>query len=139
VLSVNEYDESYIDACRSKMNEQLAAYEALVATAGDQSFHAAVEAFEPAFFNHLVLVLDNYFVHRSRTLEGKDGNPLNEVRLLCNSILRNDNVLCADKTIRFKPEASVLKLQVGEEIRLDQADFRLIFGAFFAEIEKKYR
>jgi hypothetical protein len=83
--------------------------------------------------------LDNYFVHRSRTLEGKDGKPLNEVRLLCNSILRNDNVLCDHKTIRFKPEASVLKLQVGEEIRLDQADFRLIFGAFFAEIEKKYR
>jgi hypothetical protein len=44
-------------------------------------------------------------------MEGKDGNPLNEVRVLCNSILENKSVLRANKTIKLKPDASVLKLK----------------------------
>ena len=47
---------------------------------------AAVDAFVPRFFNGLVLQLDYSFVHRTRNLEGKDGNPLNEVRVLCSSL-----------------------------------------------------
>jgi hypothetical protein len=58
----------------------------------------------------MVLILDTYFTHRSRTTEGKDSNPLNEVRVLCNSILENKSVLRADKSIKLKPETSVLKL-----------------------------
>jgi hypothetical protein len=61
----------------------------------------------------MVLILDTYFTHRSRTTEGKDGNPLNEVRVLCNSILENKRVLRADKSIKLKPETSVLKLPPG--------------------------
>ena len=72
------------------------------------------EAFAPLFFGNLVVVLDGYFVHRTRAIEGKDGNPLNEVRMLCSSILGHDGVLAADGTIKYKPEASVLGLAVGK-------------------------
>ena len=60
------------------------------------------------------------------------------MRLLCNSILQNDNVPCADKTIKYERENSVLKLEYGDAIRLDQAGFLRIFHAFFAELESKF-
>jgi hypothetical protein len=143
VLSVSKYEKAYVDACRARMEGQLAAYAALISTrsaekGSDPAFGTAVRSFQPVFFDHMVLVLDDYFLHRSRTTEGKDGNPLNEVRMLCNSILHNGNVFSTDKTIKFKPENSVLKLKFGDEVRLDPGEFRRLFEAYFAEIEKKF-
>ena len=51
-----------------------------------QAGKAPSREFEQRFFNDQVLILDNMFVHRLTGIEGKDGNPLNEVRVLCNSI-----------------------------------------------------
>ncbi|HLG12719.1 MAG TPA: hypothetical protein VI876_13250, partial [Dehalococcoidia bacterium] len=94
--------------------------------------------FESTLFNNLVLVLDAFFVHRLRTVEGKDGNPLNEVRVICNSLLNNRNVMTADESIKLSPEKSVLQYQFGEAIKLNEAAFILIFQAFFTEIERKF-
>ena len=75
------------------MEAQLGAYNRLVTAAraktesGSKAFSSAVSAFEPLFFNHLVVVLDGFFVHRIRTIKGKDGNPLNEFRIICTSLL----------------------------------------------------
>jgi hypothetical protein len=87
----------------------------------------------------MVLVLDHYFLHRARNLEGKDGNPLNEAPIVCNSITDSNGVMTADKTIRMKPANSVLGYEVGDEIRLSVADFRRLADGFLAEIETKYR
>jgi hypothetical protein len=46
--------------------------------------------------------------------------------------------MSADKTIKLDPTKSVLKYRVGDEIKLNKADFFLISKAFFAEIERKY-
>lgn len=43
---------------------------------------------------------------------GKDGNPLNEVRILCNSIMNNNGIMSKDKTIRLNPEKSVLIFKI---------------------------
>src|SRR3989442_1810786 len=89
--------QKYIDECRSRVAAKVSAYQRLVATARNQAttdeppLNAAVEAFEPHFFNNMVLALDSYFVHRARAIEKKDGNPLNEVRMLCNSMMNNSN------------------------------------------------
>lgn len=140
MLCMNSYKKEYIEACNRKMEAQLKAYRALVTTARTKGGAAdsAIDAFEPVFFGNLVVVLDGYFVHRSRALEGKDGNPLNEVRILCNSILQHDGVLTADKTIKFNSEKSATKLTIGALIRLREADFVRLFEAFFVEMGAKF-
>jgi hypothetical protein len=144
MLCVNSYPQNYVDDCRARLESQLAAYQALVAAARantkttTSALSAAVQVFEPLFFNNMVVVLEGFFVHRSRTLEKKDGNPLNEVRMLCNSILQHNGVMSADTTIKFSPAKSILKLQVGDAIKVKEAEFIRLSQAFFAEIETKF-
>jgi hypothetical protein len=143
MLSMNTYPQDYIDDCRSRMETQLASYKSLAIAAREKAankspFKSALDSFEPIFFSNLVLVLDTFFVHRTRGLEKKDGNPLNEVRMLCTSILQNDGVMAADKTIKFDPAKSVLKLKIGDEIKVTEADFVRLYRAFFSEIEAKF-
>jgi hypothetical protein len=134
MLAVTSYPQEYIDHCRAWLDAQLAAYAALRRAAGK----SAVATFEPLFFANLTLVLDASFVHRTRAIEGKDGNPLNEVRMLCTSILRHDGLLTADKTITYRPDASVLGLSIGDPIHLDQPQFETLAAAYFAELERKF-
>ncbi len=58
--------------------------------------------------------------------------------MICNSILQNHGVMSADKTIKYNPSKSILKLQIGEEIKLTESDFVRLFRAFSAEIETKF-
>jgi len=62
-----------------------------------QAGKAPSREFEQRFFNDQVLILDNMFVRRLTGIEGKDGNPLNEVRVLSNSILLNQGKMQVDK------------------------------------------
>jgi hypothetical protein len=81
-------------------------------------------------------------------IEGKDGNPLNEVRVLCNSLLFNRGKLQVEKlpdwpnsagsSLKLPPDKSVLKLKAGDTIALTHAEFVRLADAFFAEIEKRY-
>jgi hypothetical protein len=144
MLAANTYDRAYIDGCRARIDAQVSAYRAVAAVSGERGDTAAaklgraIDSFEPAFFNGLVLQLDYSFVHRTRALEGKDGNPLNEVRVVCASLLTNDGVMAADKTIKMDPETSVLGYEVGDAIAVGEADFERLSRAFFAELEEKY-
>ena len=152
MLGMRSYPREYIDACRSKVDADVAAYRGLIAAAKNQpaaskQLDQAIGAFETVFFNDMTVVLDNFFVHRLRTVEGKDGNALNEVRVLCDSMLENNNIMSLDdfgsdsagnKSIKLSPEKSVLKYKVGDEIKLKEEDFVLLSKAFFAEIERKF-
>jgi len=140
MLCMNNYAQVYIDDCRAKVDDQVAAYKKVVSAAsgGSKKLESAIEAFEPVFFNNLVLVLENYFVHRTRGIEGKNGNALNEVRLLCTSMMSNGGRLVADKQIKLDPGKSVLGYAVDDEIALTEDDFARLSKAFFAEIESRF-
>ena len=137
MLCVNSYPADYIAACRARMEAQLRAYDDLIAASGP-SGEMARDAFDDLFFANLVLVLDQYFVHRTRGIEKKDGNPLNEVRMICNAVLTQDGVLAADSTIKYQPGKSVLKFDVGDRISIGRSDFARLLDAYFAEIEAKF-
>ena len=141
MLGMKKYSEDYIAACRARVDADLRAYRKQVGNAPSKEFEAR-------FFNDQVLLLDYMFVHRLTGIEGKDGNPLNEVRVLCNSIVLNQGRLQVDRLpgwpnsastgMELPPEKSVLKLKVGEEVRLNESDFARLSKAFFAELEKKF-
>ena len=141
MLCVNAYPQTFVDQCQQNLRSQLSAFDHLAKTAKASSgtpVSAAVDTLEPVFFNNLLLVLDSYFVHRSRTLEGKDGNALNEVRMLCASMVNHQGIFTADKAIKLDPARSLLKLHFGEEIRLSRADFERLAEAFFAQMEQRF-
>lgn len=141
MLGMKTYTRDYIDACRARVDADLAAYRKQVGKSPSMEF-------DVRFFNDQVLLLDYMFVHRLTGIEGKDGNPLNEVRVLCNSILLNQGKLQVDKlpgwpnsavaSLKLPPEKSMLRLRVGDDVKLSEADFVRLSNAFFAEIEKKY-
>jgi hypothetical protein len=142
MLGRKDYTKEELANARTAVDQQLAAYKKLVkaidGATPDPKVAAALEAFEPVLFNNMALVLDRYFVHRIRAVSGKDGNPLNEVELLTESLLNNDGVLQGNNVIKFVPDDSVLKLNVGDRIKLTAAQFDRLAKAFLAEIESKF-
>jgi hypothetical protein len=137
MLGMKTYPQDYVDACRRRVAAQVAAYRELSSVAGPEA-GSALAAFEPELFNNLVLVLDSCFVHRLRTVEGKDGNPLNEVRVVVGSLLLHGGVMTMDKAIKLRPETSVLGLAEGDTIALTEGDFGKLAEAYFAEIERRF-
>jgi hypothetical protein len=130
------------DHGKAAIEQQLAAYKTLVETIAsktmDKKVDAAVASFEVLFFNNMVLVLDRPFVHRLRMVTGKDGNPLNEVELLCDSLMNNDGIFRGNNVIKLIPDQSVLKLNNGDPIWITEPEFERLSAAFFAELEKKF-
>jgi hypothetical protein len=144
MLSRNSYDQQYIDDCRAKIESQVGAFRKVVSVASELpdecevKLDAAMQAFESVFFNNMVLVLDNYFANRSRTIEKKDGNPLNEVRVIVGSLTNNDGLVTFDKSIKMDPAKSVLHYQIGDQIKVNDERFTKLSAAFFTEIEKRF-
>jgi len=138
---MKKYSRDYIAACRARVEADLRAYR-------NQVGKSPSKEFEARFINDQVLLLDYMFVHRLSGIEGKDGNPLNEVRVLCNSILLNRGRLQVDRLpgwpnsavagIKLPPEKSVLRLKPSDDVRLSGADFERLSKAFFADLEKKF-
>jgi len=141
MLGMKKYSKHYIAACRARVDADLRSYRKQVGKTPPKDF-------EVRFFNDQVLLLDYMFVHRLPGIEGKDGNPLNEVRVLCNSLLLNKGKLQVDKlpdwpnsaisSLKLPPDKSTLKLKPGQQVALTEADFVRLSKAFFTEIEKRF-
>lgn len=141
MLAIRKYPRAYIAACRERVEANLRAYR-------KQARKAPSQEFETRFFNDQVLLLDYMFVHRMSGMQGKDGNPLIEVRVLCNSLLLNRGKLQVAKLpgwpnsarsgLTLPVEKSVLVLNPGDEVKLTEAGFGRLSDAFFQELEKKF-
>jgi hypothetical protein len=117
------YDRHYVAACRESIGA--AAEELRRAGAGS------------AAWNQLLPALDRWFSLRNPKVEGRDGNPLNELRALAESVTEHGSVMTVPKGIRLVPDESVLGFAAGEEISLDGDAFERLFDAFLAEVEGK--
>ncbi|MDV7083449.1 hypothetical protein GXW84_02800 [Rhodococcus sp. IEGM 248] len=142
MLGRKNYTKDEIDHAEASVAEQVAAYMSLTgAIAGEvtgKKVFAALEDFEPLFFGNMVLVLDRYFVHRIRAVTGKDGNPLNEVEIIADSLMNNDGVLRGISVLKYVSDQSVLKLEIGDRIRVSADDFERLSAAFFAELRSRF-
>jgi hypothetical protein len=139
MLGRKTYTREELENARTVVDAQLAAWRALAEAAdGSPKTAAALEAIEPLLFNNMALVLDRYFVHRLRSVTGKDGNPLNEVELLSESLMNNDGVLRGNNVVKFVPERSVTGLEPGQRIRLGADEFERLARAFLADLEAKF-
>src|SRR5437667_12743678 len=107
MLGMKTYSQDYINASRGRVEANLRAYRKQVGKAPTREF-------EDRFFKDQVLLLDYMFVHRFSGIEGRDGNPLNEVRVLCNSILLNKGRLQVDKLPGW-PNSAVSGLKLPPE------------------------
>jgi hypothetical protein len=107
-----------------------------------ESVGAAVEELRrvgagSAAWNQLVPALDRWFSLRNPKVEGRDGNPINEVRTLAESVTEHGSVMTVPKGIKLSAETSVLGFEPDEEISLDGDAFERLFDAFLAEVEAK--
>jgi hypothetical protein len=107
-----------------------------------ESVGAAVEELRrvgagSAAWNQLVPALDRWFSLRNPKVEGRDGNPINEVRALAESVTEHGSVMTVPKGIKLSAETSVLGFEPDEEISLDGDAFERLFEAFLAEVEAK--
>ncbi len=141
---MKEYEQDYIDACRSRIESQVAVFREVAQAARDHgdadvsALEGALESLEYEYFNNMLIVLDGYFVHRLRGVEGQDGNALNEVRHLARSLMENGGTVMADPTNALDPARSVLGLEIGAPIILTLQQYRRISDAFLREIEGRF-
>jgi hypothetical protein len=142
VLGRKNYTPQEVEHGKSAVEKQLAVYRQLVGVAAngtaDRGLESARDDCESVFFNNMTLALDRRFVHRLKMVTGKDCNPLNEVELICDSLMNNDGILRGNNVVKYVPEAAVVKLKIGDPIRLSAEHFERLSAAFFAELERRF-
>ena len=57
---------------------------------------------------------------------------------MTDSLLNNNGILKSSNVIKLVAQDSVLKLEVGDAIRIDEKAFERLSTAFFAELERKF-
>ncbi|HEY5158689.1 MAG TPA: hypothetical protein VII93_12070 [Anaerolineales bacterium] len=108
MLGRKNYTLEEVDHGRAAVKEQLAVYkklaQAIASENSDKQLQSMLEAFEGLFFNNLTLVLDRFYIHRLRVVTGNDGNPLNEVELICDALMNNNGILRSNNIIKYIPD-----------------------------------
>jgi hypothetical protein len=123
------YTADEVEACRDTCDALLAVW-----AAND----VQDTTLESIVFLQAVVVLDAWFAERDRGLEGDDGNPMNEVRVISDSVVGNAGTLRVPEPARWAPERTVLRFAVGDELELTANRFERLAAAYLAAIEATY-
>jgi hypothetical protein len=134
MLGRSTYPTAQIAACRAEMAELCATWRAIAARSEPK---ARAEA-EVQVFNQMAVALEGWFIHRLGGVEGKDGNPLNEVRLLAQGVTSNGGYFPSDNAIKWRPEASVTGYRAGDKIALSEAIFARLTEAYLDAVSAKF-
>lgn len=133
MLARTSYDPSQIATCRAAFAEMMDSWRTVAARSEAKARAAA----EDSVFAQMVVALEGWFVHRQRSLEGKDGNALNEVRLIALGVTQGGR-FPEDMSIKWRPEASVSGLRPGDLIVMTEALFAKLVDAFLAAIAARF-
>ncbi len=142
--AVTRYSHAHVQVCRAELASQLTAYRDLVAAASKASgmsltrIDAALSAFEPVYFNNLLIALHARFSHFEHDAGQTSGNPLDEVRLLVTSLVVHGGVMTVDGGTRYESGHAVLGIDKGDRIALNAEDFEALSTAFLAKIDATY-
>ncbi len=123
------YTSDDVEDCRAHADSLLAAWGAN--DVEDTTLESLV-------FSQAVVVLDAWFIHRSRDLEGADGNPMNEVRVVADSVVSNESIVRVEGPISWDPRRTVLGLAVGDEVEVTADGYERLAAAYLAAIEATY-
>jgi hypothetical protein len=121
-----------VQACRDEIAGQLRAYRDLVGASSKASgmslvrIDAALAAFEPAFFNNLLIALDARFADQPHAAGGARA----EVRLLAVSLMAHGGVVTCDDA----SPTPLLRLDAGDRIALNADDFQAVCDPFLDEL-----
>ena len=132
MLGRKDFTKDEIANGRAAVERQLEAFDALPEPA-----RAALQ--QAGYFNDLALALDRRYVHRLRSVTGKDGTPLNELEIIVESLLNNGGELKAINVIKYVPQDAVVGMKPGDRIRLSRDDFARLSAGVFDELGAKYR
>ncbi len=129
MLGRTTYTSDEIESCRDNAD-------ALIAAWGANEVEDTT--LESLVFTQAVVVLDAWFVHGQREREGGDGNPMNEVRVIADSVLANNGTLRVAGPITWDPDRTVLGLCVGDEVEVTADGYQRLAAAYLAAIEATY-
>jgi hypothetical protein len=133
MLGRTTYTREELDHARASTTAQLAAYRELASASRGEP---ALAAFEPLVFNAMALALDRRFVHRVRTVTGKDTNPISELELICDSLMLNDGTFRTGTVVKYVPGQAVVGLAPGDRIALTADEFERLSAAFLDHLER---
>ncbi len=128
----------HVAAVRAEFAVYVQTYRDLVAAASKASgaslvrIDGALAAFEPGYFNNLLVALDARFENHSPDAAGA----IAEVRAIRASLIAGGGAMKTPAGVAYAPDASVLRIDIGDRIALNADDFEAIAAAFLDAVAR---
>jgi hypothetical protein len=129
VLDRPSHPSEEIESCRDNVDALLAAW-----AAND----VEDTTLESLVFVQALVALDAWFGRRPAGATG-GSDPVHEVRVIADSVIRNGGTLRVDDGVTWDPAQTVLGLEVGDEVELTADGFERLAAAYLTAVEASWR